>query len=233
MTAGCEHGAGCHDGSLPSAATAPAAFRAWLLIEHNGPWPAEVADAALPPAARTAAGAAEPLGIRVQLIRRPGRRGNRRAGSVFAGWTAAGGPWLRRGQSSSLPALDLQALARGRTVSFGTAARGPLYLVCTHGRRDACCARYGAPLARALAARYPAQVWESTHVDGHRYAANLVILPDGLYYGPADLASANRAISAHKRGLVSPDRYRGRAGHPRDAQQAEHALLTEAGFTSG
>lgn len=233
MTAGCEHGAGCHDGTGSSAATAPQASRAWLLIEHNGPWPADPADAALPPAARAAARAAEPLGIRVQLIRRPGRPRNSPAASVFAGWAGGAAPWLRHGRSGSLAALDLRALADGRATSFGAAAGGPLYLVCTHGRRDVCCARYGAPLARELATRFPAQVWETTHVEGHRYAANLVILPEGLYYGPADIASASRAIGAHQRGLVSPERYRGRAGQPRDVQEAEHALLTEPGRAPG
>ena len=90
-----------------------------------------------------------------------------------------------------------------------------MFLVCTHGKRSACCARFGAPLAQALAARQPGQVWESTHVSGHRFAANLVILPHGLYYGPVSLAAAVAAIDAYQRGSVWPDRYRGRAGRTR------------------
>ena len=43
----CEHGPGCHDGQVPSAATAPAGARAWLLIEHAGPWAAEAVQTAL------------------------------------------------------------------------------------------------------------------------------------------------------------------------------------------
>jgi hypothetical protein len=228
MTTGCQHGLGCHDGAEPSTATAPESSRAWLLIEHNGPWPPEAADAELPPAARAAVSAAAPLGIRVQLIRRPGRLRGGQAGTVFAGWTAGPQPWLRHAPADSLPALDLPGLAEGHPVSFGTPAQEPLFLVCTHGNRDVCCARYGAPLARELAGRRPSQVWETTHVGGHRYAANLVILPPGLYYGPVDVATATRAIAACERGQVSPERYRGRAGQLRDAQQAEHALLTAA-----
>jgi hypothetical protein len=228
MTAGCQHGTGSHDGTEPSNATAPEASRAWLLIEHNGPWPANPAEAVLPPAARAAVSAAEPLGIRVQLIRKPGRLRNERASNVFAGWVVGGRPWLRHGTAGSLPTLDLSALAEGCTVTFGAPASGPLFLVCAHGRRDVCCARYGSPLARVLAMNYPDEVWETTHVGGHRYAANLVLLPHGLYYGPADVQSAARAISAYQDGRISPERYRGRAGSARDAQQAEHALLTRA-----
>jgi hypothetical protein len=228
----CPHGPGSHDGTEPSAATAPSTSRAWLLIEHPGPWPAEAADAALPPPARAAVSAAVPLGVRVQLIRRPGRRRAARDEPVlraWAGWTGDDRPWLRRGTVSSAGTLDLTALAAGHPVAFGVPAGEPLFLVCTHGRRDACCARFGGPLARALADWYPDQVWETTHVGGHRYAANLVILPDGLYYGPVDTASALRAIRAYQRGQVSPAGYRGRAGQPQEAQAAEHLRLTRSG----
>jgi hypothetical protein len=104
-----------------------------------------------------------------------------------------------------------------------------VFLVCGHGQRNACCARFGAPLARQLAARYPGQVFQTTHVGGHRFAANLVILPHGLYYGPVGMAEATAAISAYQHGQVTPERYRGRAGQPRSAQQDEHDLLTRAG----
>ena len=68
------------------------------------------------------------------------------------------------------------------------------------------------PLARQLAGRYPGQVFQATHVGGHRFAANLVILPHGLYHGPVGITGAAVAISTHRRGAVTPERYRGRAG---------------------
>ena len=64
---------------------------------------------------------------------------------------------------------------------------------------------------------------------GHRFAANLVILPHGLYYGPVGLEEATAAIEAYQRGAVAVERYRGRAGQPRAAQEAEHARLVESG----
>ena len=83
----CEHGAVCHDGTAPSMATAPEASRAWLLIEHQGPWPAEPTEAEQPGRLGELVCAAAGLGIRVQLIRRPGRRVPLTARTVFAGWT--------------------------------------------------------------------------------------------------------------------------------------------------
>ena len=64
---------------------------------------------------------------------------------------------------------------------------------------------------------------------GHRFAANLVILPHGLYYGPVSVALAATAIDAYQRGAIVPERYRGRAGQPRAAQEAEYARLVEGG----
>ena len=229
----CEHGAACHDGTESSMASAPEASRAWLLIEHPGPWPHEAADAAQPEALGALVACAVELGIRVQMIRRPGRRRVGDARSVFAGWTAGGEPFLRRGfMSASAPDLterDLKELAAGDPPSFGAVAGEPVFLVCTHGKRSACCARFGAPLAQALAARYPGQVWETTHVGGHRFAANLVILPHGVYYGPVGLEAAVAAIGAYQRGEVAVDRYRGRAGQLREVQEAEHARLAASG----
>lgn len=217
-------------------ASAPEASKAWLLIEHPGPWPEEPTEAVLPAALRVLVDSAVEFGIRVQLIRRPGRRRAGDARGIYAGWTAGREPWLRRGELSdgldlaeALLGLDLEKLAAGSAPGFGSLVSEPLYLVCTHARRNACCARLGGPLAQALAARQPGRVWETTHVGGHRYAANLVILPHGLYYGPVGIDLATAAISAYEQGTVLPDRYRGRAGQPKPVQEAEHERLTRAG----
>jgi hypothetical protein len=201
-------------GLADAAASAPEQSRPWLLIEHPGPWAAEELDTAgLPPLARRAVA----LGIRVQLIRRPGEA----AGRVYAAWTA--GPSVWAGEFTG----DLEALAAGSSLAVGDPA-GPLFLVCTHGRRDACCGRYGGALARALAHRgYP--VWETTHVGGHRFAANLVILPHGLYYGPVGADGASAAIDAYRQGTVLGSRYRGRAGLPMAEQVTEYDEISISG----
>ncbi len=218
-------------------ASAPEASRAWLLVEHPGPWAAEPTETSLPGPVGALVWFAASLGIRVQMIRRPGRRRASDARSIFVGWTAGGEPWLRRGELSAAGAaagaapteLDLKELAAGIAPAFGEPVSEPVFLVCAHGRRSACCARFGAPLAAALAAQHPGQVWETTHVGGHRFAANLVILPHGLYYGPVGVDTATAAIGAYQRGTITPERYRGRAGQPKPTQEAEYARLTRAG----
>jgi hypothetical protein len=233
VDAGCEHGAECHDGTEPSVASAPETSRAWLLIEHPGPWPAEPAETLLPAPLDALVAFAAALGVRVQMIRRPGRRPASDLRNVFVGWTAGTGPWLRRQElsagSAALTELDLKELSTGIPPAFGWPADEPVFLVCTHGRRNACCARLGAPLAQALGVRHPGQVWETTHVGGHRFAANLVILPHGLYYGPVGVAAATGAIGAYRQGTITPTRYRGRAGQPKATQEAEYARLAHTG----
>lgn len=230
MTSACEHAPGIHDGQVPSAASAPVASKAWLLIEHDGPWAASAIETPVPGDLGKLAVAADEAGIRVQLIRRPTREG-RAAGAaageksprVFAAWTAGPDPWLADLTGIDAGDLDCAALAAGARPAAGVPA-GHLYLVCTHGRRDRCCARLGGPLARALDADH--DVWETTHLGGHKFAANLVLLPHGRYYGPCDLATARNAIAAYERdGAAVPDRYRGRAGQSADEQEAEREAL--------
>jgi hypothetical protein len=213
------------------------AARAWLLIEHLGPWAHAAVETVLPGSLGRLAAEADRAGIRVQLIRRPLRDSTQGEHSpldssddlaVYAAWTGGPEPWLRRLDVTSADGTELAAIAEG-TVPSGAAEAGPLYLVCAHARRDRCCGRFGGPLARELAARYPEQAWETTHLGGHKHAANLALLPHGLYYGPVDLPSALGAIEAYERGEVTAHRYRGRAGHDQAWQQAEQARLAARG----
>ena len=65
-------------------ASAPEASRAWLLIEHPGPWPHEAADAAQPAPLAALVQSAEEFGVRVHLFRRPAAA--RRATCVRCFW---------------------------------------------------------------------------------------------------------------------------------------------------
>jgi len=239
----CEHGPGAHDGGVAVPASAPVAARAWLLIEHLGPWAHSAVETVLPGSLGRLAAEADQAGIRVQLIRRPLRTSTQGEHSpldssadlaVYAAWTGGPEPWLRQLDVTAPDGGEaaLAGISEG-VVPAGAEDAGPLYLVCAHARRDRCCGRFGGPLARELAARYPRQVWETTHLGGHKHAPNLALLPHGLYYGPADLPAALGAIEAYERGQVSAQRYRGRAGHDLAWQQAEHARLTAGGRARG
>jgi hypothetical protein len=103
--------------------------------------------------------------------------------------------------------------------------------VCTHGRHDACCAELGRPTATALAAALPEHTWEVSHIGGDRFAANVLVLPDGLYYGRVSAADAPRLAATHLDGRLDLDLLRGRSGFGFAVQVAEVALRREVGET--
>jgi hypothetical protein len=229
---GCEHCPGSHTGELPCLATATAKARGWLLIEHPGPWAERVERMDLPAPVASAIAEAGRYGVRSQLIRRTGRRRATPPSRVYTGWSYGTDVWVEGrelGDLAELAGLDLAAVAAGVRPGFGEPVTDPLLLVCTHGRRNACCARTGAPLARDLRARFGDLVWETTHLGGDRYAANLACLPHGLYYGNLGSAEALGAVQAYLRGEVALERLRGRAGLPEPAQAAEHHVRERTG----
>jgi len=122
-----------------------------------------------------------------------------------------------------LTRIDLDAVARGEAPDW-TPIEGPLFGVCTHGRHDACCAERGRPVAAALTASHPAQTWEISHMGGDRFAANMVVLPQGLYYGRMEPGTASQVAALHEQGRVDLMRLRGRSSYPMHVQYAEIAL---------
>ena len=122
-----------------------------------------------------------------------------------------------------LTALDLDAVARGRAPDWPR-VDGPLIGVCTHGRHDACCAELGRPVASALTDSHPAETWEISHMGGDRFAANVLVLPEGLYYGRMDPGSASEVAWLHESGRLDLTRFRGRSSYPMAVQYAEIAL---------
>ena len=112
----------------------------------------------------------------------------------------------------------------------GTPTDAPTFLVCTHGRRDPCCAGRGWPVAVALTEEFPEQTWQCSHVGGDRFAANVVILPHGLYYGHVTPERAVPIARRHLEGRVTVDALRGRSTFAPAVQAAEHFVRLEHGL---
>ncbi|WP_329580051.1 sucrase ferredoxin [Kitasatospora sp. NBC_01250] len=216
----------------PLAATAATA-RTWLLIEQSGPWGAKALteshlDSRL---GRELEAASAGTGVRVALIRRPGRHADNRPAArhqVILAHTVPGRSWIRRAESADLTelsALDLAAAGAGDHGGFGTAhTGGPLALVCTNGRRDRCCALLGRPLAAELAAAGHSEVWEVTHLGGHRFSPTMLVLPYGYAYGRLTEATAKEVLAVTTAGQMWPALSRGRSCWDRPAQAAEQAV---------
>jgi hypothetical protein len=132
---------------------------------------------------------------------------------------------------SDLLALDLPALVAEDPVYDDHIRTEPLFLACTHGRRDKCCARRGIPVYEQLAQHGGADVWQSSHLGGHRFAANVMILPHAITYGRVTPDNAAALIDATRAGHMVLASYRGRASYPKVVQAAEYYLRQETGVT--
>ncbi len=99
-----------------------------------------------------------------------------------------------------------------------------IYLVCTNGKRDACCAKYGIALYRQLSQSVGAAAWQCSHIGGHRFAANMLCLPNGLLYGRVMPESFPRLIDANSQGKICLENLRGRTFHTEIEQAAEYHL---------
>ncbi|HEU4831898.1 MAG TPA: sucrase ferredoxin, partial [Actinomycetota bacterium] len=176
-------------------------------------------------------------GVRPLLIRRASSNASAAAPSsgglaCFAIRSGPEPPWIEHIRLESVAdtlGVDLPALGRGLRLGLEP-VDGPLFLVCTLGRRDVCCAERGRPVAQALATAVPGATWESSHVGGDRFAGNLVAFPHGLYLGRVRPDEAAEVARAYANGRVSLRHLRGRSCYPMPVQAAEHALRTHEGF---
>jgi len=213
--------------------------RSWLLLEDPGPWGRDaLRDARLPErVGLELQRRCRAAGVRPLLIRRASSNASAAASSsgglaCFAIRSGPEPPWIERTRLAKVTDgfdLDLPSLGRGVRPGFEP-VDGPLFLVCTHGRRDVCCAERGRPLAQALAAAVPGATWESSHVGGDRFAGNLVAFPHGLYLGRVRPDEAAEVARAYAEGRVSVRHLRGRSCYPMPVQAAEHALRTREGL---
>jgi hypothetical protein len=197
------------------------------LIEHDGPWGQDgLRDARLPDGVGDALRALERRTAgRVLLIRRPVREPSVGVGCIAVD---TGDAWIGAARLDRIErSVELDPSDR---AAFPIEVDHPVAVVCTHGRRDACCAERGRPLAAAAAAAFPRAVWESTHVGGDRFAGNLVVFPHGLMFGRVEPERAAGIIAASGAGRIELERYRGRTSHPMSVQAADIAVRTRLGL---
>jgi hypothetical protein len=216
-------------------------------VEQNGPWgrtaatesyfPADVGDE-LTRACRAAGG-------RLGLIRRPGEHADPRTGPRLC-YLAWSGPqsFLLVGRVETpqeLLRLPLEALASGDRVAVTAALpqfrpSPPVFLVCTNGRHDVCCAIRGRPVALAGHDRYPGRVWESSHTGGHRFSPTGVLLPWGRTLGRLDVDSVGDVLESADVGdlpfgMLGPLHDRGSSAYPPAVQVGESAVRDLVGET--
>jgi hypothetical protein len=201
----------------------------WLLVEVRGTWPRDVSDlTALDTGERAALTAwlESVPSSRLLFIRRSGRARDRRL--VFVVRATEHEADVRRfelGTTAGLADVDL-------TVD-GEVTDAQLVLVCGHGTRDACCALRGSAVYGALAAHLaPDELWLSSHHGGHRFAANVLVLPHGIHLGRVTPEDAPRVVGDALAGRIELEHYRGRTVYSAREQAAERAVREVGGLVS-
>jgi hypothetical protein len=213
----------------PQAGTAPVASR-WLLVEHEGPWAKQPAktEPLLGPVGVEVERTCAAFGGKLLLVRRPGRRG---PGEQVRHWFAVDTvrrTWVRGTWRSTHDLLGA-ASALGTRLSGSLEDAEPMVLVCTHGIRDTCCAVLGRPIVNAVARALPDEVWECTHLGGHRFAGTLLSLPDGTCFGRLDPRTAADVVTAHRAGRTDATHLRGTTRWEPAVQAALIAVLRAHG----
>ena len=73
------------------------------------------------------------------------------------------------------------------------------------------------------AGRYPEFTWECSHLGGDRFAATMLVLPHGLFYGRVDQAEDPAGIiTRYFEGWVDERFLRGRSSYSAAVQSAQH-----------
>jgi hypothetical protein len=218
----------------PLAATA-SRIDSWLVLEYRGLWDRDVLGGSL-------LSYDLKLHLREQLrllgpsrllfVKKPDRRAHARR-QVWFGRSTPGAErffHLEVDHLNDLRDFDFAGSLAGEGMP-GIPLDHPLLVVCTHGKRDRCCAKNGRPLYDALRREAePDWVWQSTHVGGDRFAGNVVVLPQALYFGRVEVEDAPVLLEAHAAGRIDLERYRGRAAYTFQVQAAEHAIREAEGL---
>lgn len=215
-----------------------APVRVWLGVELRGSWPRNAFDCeAVPQALRERLVAWERVipGFRPQALRRPGRELLPEP-AVFVALCGPDIEHVVRLEVASLDALaevDLpsivETLGAGGVPAGVRPVEGPVVWVCVHGKRDRCCAKFGAPVYDA-ATKADVEAWQTSHLGGHRYAATLVCMPGGVCYGRVQPDDVDALVRNHAHRRVHDlTLLRGQSGFSPASQAAMHFVRAHLG----
>lgn len=205
-----------------------------MLLEQPGSWGRDALMESRMPRATAAElrRRARAAGIRVVLIRRGVRLASTERQCYLAQTTEAVSrlSHLNLESLDHLLDLDLSVVKEGRLVEGAAERKEPTFLVCTHGRHDACCSIRGNQVSRVACALPGVDAWESSHIGGDRFAANVICFPHGIYYGRVAPDEVEQLVRLYRRGELAIGNLRGRSCYPFPLQAAECFLRRQSGL---
>lgn len=206
--------------------------RVWIMVEYNHPFGEKALEESnIPDTVKTRLSDLQKSipASRVLLIRQEIPTTNTGI-SMFVGLSSKEQPLLYEFHFTSyeeLVNLDVASLSAGAIELQENIRTEPLFLVCTNGKRDPCCAQWGRQVYLQMASLAGNSVWQTSHVGGHRFAANVICLPHGIYQGRVRPDQAATLIDDYRHNQLTPHNYRGRAHYSPEVQVAEYYLLAQ------
>ena len=206
----------------------------WLLLEYNGPWTHDLlADSDLPGEAKRVLAAAVDGDPDARLLFIKNDLRGKAGLSFFVAVAREQQRALYRYELDDyrdLLSIDVAGLASGMAADPLHALDAPLYLVCVDGKHDKCCAKFGLPVYRELVRAAGLTAWQSSHVGGDRFAANVVCLPSGVYYGHVEPNEVDRIVRDTAAGYIYLEKFRGRPCYGFSVQAAEYFARMAGGL---
>lgn len=226
----------CHDSALEENMAGTAEFkRIYLVIEQPGTWGQDaLLESSLPQG--FAADLKEQIdfpevGIflarRTDLAQTERRTTNRRR--FWLAHTTPGGVRMRSGSLDNITDVlrwDWQAIIKGELPAVGRRSADPVLFLCTNGKKDQCCAVYTRKIVDQLRPNpeLTGQIYEASHIGGHRFAPTGILLPFGVMVGRMSIEKTLELLNDSWSGNINPQYMRGRTAHPPFAQIAEIEL---------
>ncbi|WP_165423255.1 sucrase ferredoxin [Ktedonosporobacter rubrisoli] len=215
------------DAHVPMIGTAPN-VDLWLLLEYTGPWNADAPEkSALSSRAKEWLEKAQQFypRTRLQFIRHHTRpiesitfyialsQESRQALYAF-----------RLSDYDELLDIDLFSLMSGHTYYDKYLSQETLFLVCTHGKHDRCCAKFGLPIYGELRNFVGECTWQTSHLGGDQFAATVLCLPAGVYYGRVTQTDIEPIVQYSRQQQIYIEKYRGRTCYTPAVQVADYFL---------
>jgi hypothetical protein len=125
--------------------------------------------------------------------------------------------------------FDFPVILKNENFLKTYATHETLVAVCTNGKRDKCCAKFGLELFNNFQPYFKNSVWQTSHIGGHRFAPTFVHLPSGVCYGFASNDNVAKIAEDISNNLISLANVRGRSIYSKYDQAAEYFLMEKTG----
>ena len=206
-------------------------YDTFLLVESPQPWPNDVSEI---PALAAAASRDERTRVLAVVPRLDDDSGRVRVVHWRRGDDGTFAGLDHRCDAGEIPALLERLIDDPDGAATSAVGEAPTeVLLCTHGKRDACCGRWGTLLHIEATARLSSRVrtWRCSHTGGHRFAPTGLTFPDGRAWGFLDADVLEGIVTRSIDTAALREHYRGSTQLDQWGQVVERELFVTTGWS--